>query len=168
VTARDLERAVEHESFREDLFYRLVVGRVSLPPLRHREGDVPLLAEHFWRRATGGSSPMPADLLAAHEGYAWPGNVRELAHVVERRALLGAVPDFQEPAAPSASPDQAFRRVLEMDLPLTQARQRIVEEFERAYLERVVAKHGGNITRAAAASGIARRYFHQLRARYKG
>jgi DNA-binding NtrC family response regulator len=167
VTARDLERAVEAEAFREDLFYRLVVGRVALPPLRGRDGDVPVLAEHFWRRATGRATPMPTDLLASYAGYAWPGNVRELAHVVERRALLGVEAPEPEAAPPEPGTEQAFRRVLELDLPLTQARERIVAEFERAYLERVIAKHGGNITRAAAASGIARRYFHQLKARHK-
>ncbi len=168
LSARDLEKAVEHSSFREDLYYRLVVARVSLPPLRHREGDVPLLAEHFWR-TTGGAGPLPDDLLAAYDGYAWPGNVRELSHVVERRALFGGetegmlLPD--EDSAPPA--DHVFRQVLELDLRLPQARERVVAAFERCYLERIVAKHGGNITRAAAASGLARRYFNVLRSRHR-
>jgi two-component system, NtrC family, response regulator HydG len=168
LTARDLEKAVEHDKFREDLYYRLVVARVSLPPLRHREGDVALLAEDFWRRAKG-SGPLPTDLLSAHEDYAWPGNVRELAHVIERRVLYGSAVDVPAASPEGTTPplDHVFRQVLELDLPLSQARERVVFAFERCYVERAIAKHGGNITRAAAASGLARRYFNVLRSRLR-
>jgi DNA-binding NtrC family response regulator len=166
LTARDLERAVELEQFREDLFYRLVVGRIMLPPLRARTGDEHLLAEHFWR-ASGGDGPLPADILSAYPGYSWPGNVRELANVVQRRALgMLAASDASTETLPVVS-EQAFQRVLEMDLTLVRAREEVVAAFERCYLQRAIAKHGGNITRASAASGVARRYFNVLRTRHR-
>jgi DNA-binding NtrC family response regulator len=166
LTARDLERAVELEKFREDLFYRLVVGRITLPPLRARTGDEHLLAEHFWR-TSGGDGPPPADLLSAYPGYSWPGNVRELVNVVQRRALgVVAAADASTETPPVVS-EQAFQRVLDMDLTLVRAREEVVAAFERCYLQRAIAKHGGNITRAAATSGIARRYFNVLRTRHR-
>jgi DNA-binding NtrC family response regulator len=165
LTSRDLERAVELRKFREDLFYRLVVGRITLPPLRARTGDETLLADHFWR-ASGAEGSPPADLFSAYSGYAWPGNVRELANVVQRRAL-GVVAMDASSATPPLVSEQAFQRVLDMDLTLPRAREEVVAAFERCYLQRAIVKHGGNITRAAAASGIARRYFNVLRTRHR-
>ena len=120
------------------------------------------------------------------EAYAWPGNVRELRNAVARRAALG---DLAPPPGPiertsapssgrtsasspppsgptsSATADDLVSRILAKDLPLPLARQDLVDEFERRYVERVLAKHDGNVTRAAHASGIARRYFYTLRNR---
>jgi two-component system, NtrC family, response regulator HydG len=87
-TRRDLDREVQAGRFRNDLFHRLAVSRVELPPLREREGDVPVLARKFWRTLTG-KDDLPADFLSRAEGYEWPGNVRELHHAVVRRIALG-------------------------------------------------------------------------------
>jgi two-component system, NtrC family, response regulator HydG len=76
-TRRDLDREVENGNFREDLFYRLAVGRIELPPLRRREGDVALLGGHFWRELDRQGAAFPSD-LGFPSGYRWPGNVREL------------------------------------------------------------------------------------------
>src|SRR5262249_32278916 len=81
---RALDRQVDDGRFRDDLFYRLAVGRIELPPLRARTGDIALLAEHFWRDLGGGDVPFPYDLLQRFERYSWPGNVRELANAVAR------------------------------------------------------------------------------------
>jgi two-component system, NtrC family, response regulator HydG len=167
---RDLDREVEAGRFREDLFFRLAVGRIELPPLRQRERDVRILAEHFWRKHGGGDRPMPADFLHRYESYAWPGNVRELLNVVVRRLALGdADPDedHEAPEPPQAAPEHAFQWVLEQHLPFSAARDTVISEFRNAFVERVLVEHNGNVSRAAAASGLARRYFQILRARQK-
>jgi two-component system response regulator HydG len=175
-TRRDLDRAVQAGLFRDDLFFRLAVARIELPPLRARQGDISVLAHRFWKEL-GGAGALPYDLLRRCEEYAWPGNVRELYNEIARRIALGDVNTETDasssgafaPAPPGAqaqAPD-FMERVLAEDLPLPRARQRVVDEFQRRYVERVVAKHGGSIVRAAEASGIAHRYFQILRARQK-
>jgi two-component system, NtrC family, response regulator HydG len=205
-TRRDLDREILAGRFRDDLFFRLAVARIELPPLRRRTGDVTVLAHHFWKHLAGRSVPFPAGFAQRLEDYSWPGNVRELYNAVARRVALGELAPIetarpvQEAPAPapgypgSAAPppgkaagvgtipppplpsevgapagardeDDLIASVLALDLPLTRARQRVVEEFERRYVERVLAQHGGNVRNAAAASGIARRYFQLLRAR---
>ncbi|HEY3816807.1 MAG TPA: sigma 54-interacting transcriptional regulator [Polyangiaceae bacterium] len=163
-TRRDLDREVESGRFREDLFFRLAATRAELPPLRERAGDVPLLALHFWSEAAGPGRAPPPELLRAYEDYPWPGNVRELRHVVARKVALG---DAEPGDTPSSGPEvhALTDRVLDLDLPFSQARAQVLAAFERRYVERVLAKHGGNVSRAAAASGIARRYFQILRTR---
>ena len=167
---RDLDQEVQAGRFREELFFRLAVSRVELPPLREREGDVELLARAFWKTMAGQRGPYPAGLLERYGHYKWPGNVRELKNVVARRIALGAFADAGggggggTNGAASASAD-VIDRVLAMDLPLVEARARVVSDFEARYLAKVLERHGGNVSRAAAASGIARRYFQLLRAR---
>jgi two-component system, NtrC family, response regulator HydG len=179
-TRRDLDREVQAGRFRDDLFFRLAVGRIELPPLRRREGDVLLLAEHFWRAmgaGGGGDRPLPRDVAQRFEDYRWPGNVRELHNAVARVLALGddAAREVTSAPAPGRSTDvstaaagDVIEKVLDAGLSLTQAREAVVAEFERRYVERVLARHGGNVARAAEASGIARRYFQILRARHKG
>jgi transcriptional regulator with GAF, ATPase, and Fis domain len=162
-TRRDLDREVQEGRFREDLFYRLAVGRIELPPLRRRQGDVTLLARHFWRELGGRDAPLPPSLAARLEGWHWPGNVRELENTVARYLAIG---DLELSHDLSPGIDNVFERVLAQDLPLLRARERVLEAFERCYIERVLARFGGNVSRAAASSGLARRYFQILRARY--
>jgi DNA-binding NtrC family response regulator len=176
-TRRDLDHEIAAGRFRDDLFFRLSVTRVELPPLRRRSGDVSMLARHFWRSLGGRDQPFPEELLARFEGYAWPGNVRELRNAIARHLALGDLARFElgddaaaatdEPAATAApsTGDDVVARILARDLPLPRARQELIADFERLYVERVLARHGGNVRRAAAASGIARRYFQILRAR---
>ncbi len=168
-TRRDIEKEVEQGRFREDLFFRLAVGRVALPPLRQRHGDVRLLAEHFAKQVGGPDAVLPADFVRRYEGYGWPGNVRELANIVSRRIALGSAdPDHDDGKKPEreGAPENAFRWLLDQDLPFASARDLVSSEFERAYVERVLAQHNGNVSRAAAASGLARRYFQILKARH--
>jgi len=162
---RNVDHEVELGRFREDLFFRLGTARIELPPLRQRQDDLSLLADHFWRQLAEGRPP-PPNLTAAFEGYAWPGNVRELFNVVARKVALGDV-DAEPRATPVAAAldSKSFERVLDLDLSFSEARARVVSEFERFFVERVLAKHDGNVSRAAAASGIARRYFQILRTR---
>lgn len=175
---RDLDAEVQEGRFREDVLQCLAAARIELPPLRKRQGDVGLLARHFWR-VIGGGDNVPADFAARLDAYAWPGNVRELANVVARRFANGedeitatpqvsvsAQPQHVEPADPSLR--DALEKILESDMPFSRARAAALVEFERRYVARVLARHGGHVGRAAAASGIARRYFQVLRGRSKG
>ena len=177
----DLDREVQSGRLREDLFYRLAVARVELPPLRRRHGDVAALAAYFWQRLGGDPGGPPKELLIRFADYEWPGNVRELENAIARRLALGADVEqasnpsmWQRPAAApeavssaeaAAPPRDVLDEVLDLDLPLPRARQKVVEELERRFVSRTLAKHGGNVTRAAAASGLALRYFQVLKAR---
>ena len=173
-TRRDLDRDVQQGRFDDDLFFLLAAGRIELPALRDREGDVPLLARHFWnelspQHAEGGAGPgeMPEDFLPRFEHYPWPGNVRELRSAVLARMTMGELgPTYRSDEAKQQGLD-FLSAVIEEDLPFPTARERVVSEFERRYVERVLARHNGNVTQAARASGVAHRYFQLVKARLK-
>jgi DNA-binding NtrC family response regulator len=170
-TRRDLDREVMAGRFRDDLYHRLAVCRIELPPLRARRGDVPLLARHFCRELGYGDVSLAGPLLRRWEEDPWPGNVRELRNAVARHLALGELaPEnprraSEAPATANRPPGDFIESVLEMDLPLVRARKSVVDEFERRYIQRVLGRHDGNVVRAAAASGLARRYFQILRAK---
>jgi DNA-binding NtrC family response regulator len=163
-TRRNLEELVKEGRFRDDLFHRMAVARIALPPLRERKGDVQLLAQHFLRELGADPDSLDAELLARWEAYLWPGNVRELRNAVARHNALG------ELGAREGGPGEALsldtvERVLALNLPIHQARERVLEDFERRYLEHALSRHRGVVTHAAKAAGIARRHFQRLRAR---
>jgi DNA-binding NtrC family response regulator len=162
-TRRDLDREVQAGRFRDDLFHRLAVARIELPPLRHRRGDVTMLAAQFWRDLGGDPRQLSPDILHRWEDYTWPGNVRELRNTVARQLAMGDLeaPRFDE--VPGAG--DSLDRFVDSGLPFPQARDRVLEEFEQRYVERLLEKHGGDVAAAAAASGIGRRYFQKLKAR---
>ena len=167
-TRRNLDEAVQRGTFRDDLFHRLAVSRIELPPLRRRKGDVTLLARHFCMQQGGNPDSIPTGVLRRWEEYSWPGNVRELRNAVVRQLALGEWAESlseEDSAAPPTAGDDVISSVLQSRGPLAQARQRVVEELERRYLNHVLTEHGGNIGRAAAASGMGRRHFQKLRAK---
>jgi two-component system response regulator HydG len=169
-TRRDLDREIQQGRFRDDLFYRLAVARIELPPLRRRKGDVAVLATHFWQQIAGAGPGLEDAFLARLEDYSWPGNVRELYNTVARRRVFGEETEIglaakQLDASALDTGSDVVERALALDLPLPQTRQLVSDELERRYVQRIVASHGGNVTRAAAASGLALRYFKLLRAR---
>ena len=164
-TRRDLDREVQAGRFRDDLFHRLAVARIELPPLRRRRGDVALLVSHFAKSLGGQVGELPADLVKRWEDSDWPGNIRELRNAVARWLALGDLGDLlQRESAPAE--DDLVGGVLSRNLPFMDARATVIEEFERRYLDRILAAHGGNVTRAAEASGIGRRYVHKMLARH--
>lgn len=186
-TRRDLDREVAAGRFRDDLFHRLAVGRIELPALRERKGDVSLLARAFAEQLDAPPDTLTADLLARLEDYAWPGNVRELRNAVLRRVELGELPPRTsaevasarsttgasrtagaEPGAIDAMFDPWVDELLAEKVPFPIARRRVQERFERRYVERVLEAHGGNVSKASIASGIARRYFQIVKARSSG
>jgi len=163
-TNRDLEASVKEGQFRDDLYYRLNVIPVRLPPLRERPGDVAPLVDHFVRsfaERLGRPVPMPApEVLAAAAGYPWPGNVRELRNLCERAALMGwdaVAPLLGKPAGEPA----ALATPAEFSLPLLDARARLVERFEREYLTRLLKQHRGKVGEVARAAGIAERNLYE-------
>lgn len=174
-TRRDLDRDVAQGRFDDDLFFLLAAGRIELPALRDREGDVPLLARHFWSElaphsgtpAANVAGDLPEDFLPRFEHYPWPGNVRELRSAVLARMTMGELgPTYRSDEAKQQGLD-FLSAVIEEDLPFPTARERVVSEFERRYVERVLARHNGNVTQAARASGVAHRYFQLVKARLK-
>lgn len=151
-TNQDLRVAVERGAFRRDLFYRLAVFPLRVPPLRERAEDIPALAAHFLgesarrcKKAMRGFAPAALDALVR---YPWPGNVRELENVVER-AVIVAREDVIADVAPFLAPSGADRAVVDLTLPFREAKARVVEEFERAYVAGVLGLHGGKLSAAA-------------------
>ena len=148
-THRDLEAMMKSGRFREDLFYRLNVVTLSLPALRERRGDIPLLAEHFLAKYAEslGERAVSSDAMDRLVGYDWPGNVRELENVIERAVIVGSgdtlvdVERFLGPAGAHAPVD--------LSLPFRDAKARVVEDFERTYIEGLLKSHGGKLTAAA-------------------
>ena len=172
-TRRDLDKAVAAGRFRDDLFHRLAVARIELPPLRDRQGDVPLLARHFAAEMGGSPDEVEAEIDARFSDYNWPGNVRELRNAVARFIALG---DDWQPLRSSAAPqggvgsestgrEDWMDAILASGLPYPVARRRTIDEFERRYVEKMLNEHGGNVTHAARASGLGLRYFRLVKAR---
>jgi transcriptional regulator with PAS, ATPase and Fis domain len=176
-TNRDPSDAVASGILREDLFYRLRVVQVILPPLRERPEDIPVLANHFlshyWERHRGNALPQPElgpgaiDFL---RGQPWRGNVRELQNVIENLAVLAdpgqqidadAVLLFCDFGTPSGAGvlSLTHRR---LDDPYHPAKDQVLAGFEREYLHRLVARSGGNMSRAARLAGIDRTTLYRL------
>ncbi len=154
-THRDLEEMVRQSQFREDLYYRLNVVSISLPPLRERREDIPLLVDHFLQKyeyETGQPAPaVSPEARSVLEAYPWPGNVRELENVVERAVLLST----QGVITPDALPARVLGTAPEPTLaPL--------ETMVERYVERVLQHTKGNRTRAAQILGISRRTLHRM------
>jgi two-component system response regulator HydG len=176
-TRRDLDKEVQAGRFRDDLFFRLAVARIALPPLREREEDISDLARHFWAMYGGKEAAFPAHLLDRFHSHSWPGNVRELANTIARLVALGDMAEqsslFLQPGAPPKeegmmSGEKDFiELVVEQNLTLAEAREHVLREFERQYVVHLLDLHGGDAARAAAASGIGERYMRMIRARIR-
>ncbi len=173
-TNRPLARCVNEGTFREDLYYRLAVVEVALPPLRTRREDIPVLARHFYRQLRGAAATadLPDDFVARLSARAWPGTVRELRNFIERSVSLGFVAHAggAGPAAPSSlvagvAAGASLEQLIPLHLPLKDARQAWTESFEAVYVKSLLAKTGGNVTRAAEAAGVNRRFLQRMMAR---
>lgn len=167
-TNSSIEEAVRQRQFRSDLYFRMNVLRLHLPPLRERRGDVSLLARHFLNTQCGPfqSEPKVFSLSALRklESHEWPGNVRELLNTVQRAALCSTGHQILPEHITLSWPTQE-RPVTEIG-PLRSAKHQVIEEFERDYIARLLAEHGGNITHAARAAGKERRAFGRLAKKY--
>lgn len=156
----DLGEAARSGTFREDLYYRLNVVTLTLPPLRERGDDVEVLAEHFVQRFAARyqlpAPPLDGDVRAALRRHRWPGNVRELQHAIER-ALLLSDPDRLDPAhlvTATAAPPRAGEGPI--PFPAT------LDDIQAAAVKAALVQHGGNKTAAARELGISRARLQRL------
>jgi transcriptional regulator with GAF, ATPase, and Fis domain len=163
-TNRPLARAVNEGHFREDLYYRLAVVEIGLPPLRTRKEDIPVLAQHF-HSMLGGTGDLPASFLSSLSQRSFPGNVRELKNAVERAMLLGTLgPSTRStPAAPALV--YGLENLAPLHLPLKEAREKWTESFELVYVRAVLKRTRGNVTHAAELAGVSRRFLQRMAAR---
>ena len=163
-THRDLSRMVAAKEFRFDLFYRLAVVHVALPPLRDRLEDLPHLIATFYARRAGKPGPIDGDNLDRLRHHAWPGNVRELRNALERAwALSGPGATFRELKLwlDTSTPAPRISEVIDTSLPFKDAKERWNDHFERRYVAMVFAA-SNNVTRAAEQAGLSRRHFREL------
>ncbi len=175
-THRDLRAMSREGTFREDLYFRLKVLEVELPPLRERRSDVPLLVDHFlkqhWRRQDE-KPEWTSEATRALEAYDYPGNVRELAHMVERTCLLATGPRLGKDLLPSevlgtpgdAAAGPVFEKLTRDEL--NEAREASASRVEQEFLRALLEKVGGNVSQAARESGLHRSYLQKLIARHR-
>ncbi|HEY5468522.1 MAG TPA: sigma-54 dependent transcriptional regulator [Coriobacteriia bacterium] len=166
-TNRDLQQLIADGSFREDLFYRLNVVPITLPPLRQRSGDVPRLVAHFLEKYNAGSKTIGNDAMEALVRYPWPGNIRELENTIERIVILSSSDEVglddlpaevRSGTAPSAAKTRGFELPEEgIDL----------EEVEMHFIEQALDRSGGNASKAAKLVGMSARMF-EVRAQRLG
>ena len=163
-TNRDLAQMVKEGKFREDLFYRLNVVRIVVPPLRERREDIPMLAHHFLQKASSANSQpvrgFVPETMALLERYAWPGNVRELENVVERTVSLAP--------GPLIMPDDLPETVRKAEAAPTGGAEALLslDEVEKRHLNRVLRETDGNKVRAAKILGIDRRTLYRMAERF--
>jgi two-component system response regulator HydG len=163
-TNRDLETEVEERRFREDLFYRINVVRIHVPPLRARGGDVLVLARHFLERYAAQSGRPVVGLTSAAAdklvSYPWPGNVRELQNCIEHAVALAPLDHLAVEDLPERIRDHQAKQAIELDAP-GPTELMPMEEFERRYIIKVLEAVGGNKTMAAQVLGLDRRTLYR-------
>ncbi|HNT35640.1 MAG TPA: sigma-54 dependent transcriptional regulator [bacterium] len=163
----DLQERVRQGAFREDLFYRLNVVPVVVPPLHDRQEDIPVLVQHFLqKKAQGKTIPkIPSQVIQALMRYSWPGNVRELENLIERFVVLESLDVFRAvgyslpAAAPPVSTQSSVKLMLEQEFSYKDAKAQVVSDFDREFLTEALKKANGNITRAAEIVGMDRKNF---------
>jgi transcriptional regulator with GAF, ATPase, and Fis domain len=166
-TNRRLEREVNHGRFREDLYFRLSVVTLHVPPLRERLEDIPMLVNVMLSAlgAPDAARLFTPEVISDLSRYEWPGNVRELRNYIQRTVVLETVapasnrrPDAHSPAAAPATVD--------LETPFSIAKEQAISEFERRYLTAVMTWAGGNVSKAARRVGMDRMYLHRLVGKY--
>ena len=165
-TNRDLRAEVNVGRFRPDLYFRLAVLTVRLPPLRERPGDIPLIAKQLLGRLTLDEETRRAlaepAFLSRLQLSPWPGNVRELRNHLERCAALQ---EALQPATEDPSPQHLD--ALDVSIPFSEARRRLLDSFEQGYVRALLDRHDGNVSRAAATAGVDRAHLHRIMRRQK-
>ena len=162
-TNRDLREEVNKGSFRLDLYYRLAVVMLRLPPLRDRMDDLPRLLDHFLREGghEGARTEVVSDAVMQQlMCHRWPGNVRELRNWVEATLAMGEATELHGTAEPPSGESDVVGAVLGM--PYKVARNHLLDIFEKRYVERIVAQCDGNVSRAARTARIDRTYLIRL------
>ncbi len=161
----DLESSVKEKKFRQDLYYRLNVIALTLPPLRERREDIPLLTGHFLKKYAGkfGEKRLSPDATKMFYLHSWPGNIRELENAIQQLMIMDPHEIIKTESLPFQTnkdqQDVLFKTFKE-------AKQKTVEEFEKEYISNILGLHNGNITQAAKAAGKDRREFGRLVKKY--
>ena len=158
-TNRSLSSEVAAGRFREDLFFRIAVVTLDVPPLRERSEDIPSLAGSFAK--SEGMGALPEDVLVELSTRPWPGNVRELRNAIRAFAALGEIPDLKGAQAGSEL-DRALAKVVDPARPYAEQKEELAARFSRIYLDLVMRKVGGNQTEAARIAGLDRGYLGKL------
>lgn len=161
---RDLRLLVNRQSFRSDLFYRLNILRLWIPPLRERAEDIALLLGHFWEELGGRGAPA-VEMVEAFSRQSWPGNVRELRTAVERALLLDDA-RLSAQIFVSREGDGGVEEVGDQDLPFRQAKEVALAKWEKKYLASLMARFEGNISRASRGVRMDRNHLRDLLRRY--
>ncbi|MFT3840217.1 MAG: sigma 54-interacting transcriptional regulator [Myxococcaceae bacterium] len=159
----NLEQAVAQGSFRSDLFYRLSVLSVELPPLRNRREDIPALVSELLRRRGFEAGPISGAGYDALRAHGWPGNVRELRNVLERAlALSPAATSFAQLKVSLGPVETGGGLSVRTELPFKEAKDAVVDAFEAEYLRELMSRHGGNLSAAAREAGVDRKHWRSL------
>lgn len=161
-TNRDLLVEVKAGRFREDLYYRLNVFKITMPPLRHHRDDIPVLVQHF---IGPNGVNLSKDLVTRMRSLEWPGNVRELRNAVERAMVLAGAetPRYPGSLEEEGTTDGSSIPVrVDSSRPFKDVKAELVESFEKAYIEDALQRHKGNISAAARESGIDRKHLERL------
>jgi DNA-binding NtrC family response regulator len=183
-TNRDLHQMVQDGLFRGDLYYRLAVIRIELPALRQRREDLPLIVDEFFRRygeelkETGARADrVGSGALAALESYGFPGNIRELMNILRRAAVFASGEEITVgdlPAEISGTKQAPARRspsnavlLPDASVPFKDAKAKVLDAFERQYLQDLLVRHKQNISKAAREAGIDRRHLYRLLDKYE-
>jgi DNA-binding NtrC family response regulator len=173
-THQNLADKIRKGEFREDLFYRLNVINIHLPPLRERREDIPLLAQHFLQKYTilNGKDiqGLTREAMTFLMRQAWPGNIRELENVLERAVILArgmviSESDLSMPgplvSGPAARESMVIRDEF-FNLPFKEAKNKLIEDFQSQFIAKALTSHGGNISQTAREVGVKRQYLHRL------
>jgi transcriptional regulator with PAS, ATPase and Fis domain len=168
-TNRSLRTEVEAKRFRSDLYYRLAVVRIKLPPLRERIADLPLLVDHVLTTLGVADDPdseayRDPEFSQRLLRFAWPGNIRQLRNHIERCVALGdpSLPPTLDTCPPPPALGLPVSQQIDSSEPLRVARERFMSHFERSYLGAVLARHENNVAAAARAAGVDRIHFYRL------
>jgi transcriptional regulator with GAF, ATPase, and Fis domain len=164
-TKRDLQREVQGGKFREDLYFRLAVVPVTVPPLRARREDIPLLVQAVMKASAAPDLNVTTETMAALAAHDWPGNVRELRNVLERAIYMAqatGAKDLGVVALPggSATADAAFH--FEPEKSYRETRAKYDAEFEKRYVKWLLGRHGGNVSAAAREAKMDRKHLHDM------
>ena len=172
-TNADLEAMVQEGSFRSDLYYRLNVFPINIPPLRERVMDIPLLVEQFLKKLNRyygkNIDTVEPKILVGLQNYTWPGNIRELENIIERAYIIETSSRLTQKNFPSElfkSRNKVATPDLDTSLPLDQIRALEIQRIEQLYLKKQLAKHRGKIKDTAEASGLGVRQLHKLMRKY--
>ncbi|MCA9587582.1 MAG: sigma 54-interacting transcriptional regulator [Myxococcales bacterium] len=164
-TKRDLQREVAAGKFREDLYFRLAVVPVTVPPLRARREDIPHLVTHMLKGAGGGALSVSSETMQALAAHDWPGNVRELRNVLERAVYMAQAMGTTEVnmvTLPTAAPQTETAFHFEPERSYRETRAKYDGEFERRYVKWLLSRHSGNISAAAREAKMDRKHLHDM------